>query len=148
MQKESKVLGTSFNREFTTVHGTYYVHDVKFENGDEGEYTSISKDQNKFVEGEVARYEHEQRQSKKGDKFIKISPAKDEGSFTPRNKGGGSSFSSGSSKFDGTGAMVGNAISNAILLVCHGIIEMGQMEEAAKGICETSMKLKSLFEPK
>ena len=62
--------------------GTFYKFEVEMENGNAGEYSSKTKDQDKFVVGEEVQYEFVD------GKFPKIKPYynKDNYSFT---KGGG-----------------------------------------------------------
>ena len=56
MEKTSKVLVAAFTREFSGQYGTMYVHQITFENQDSGEYLSKSRDQDKFVVGQEAKY--------------------------------------------------------------------------------------------
>lgn len=63
---------------------TTYV--VEFENLDKGFYTSKSADQNKFVVGQEAEYEIEQKIGKTGKEYFKVTlPKQDGGGW----KGGG-----------------------------------------------------------
>ena len=99
--------------------------------------SSALKEQTKFVVGQSVKYQLEKKKNNKNEDFNKISPVNDDASFTPGRPSGGSS---GGGKFDQTGAMVGNAISNAVNLVCHGKIEMKDLEPIAKRICEVSRR--------
>lgn len=84
MVKHSKVIGVQANGTWESKYGTFYKFEVDFENGDGGEYSSKSKDQNKFVMGQEAYYTIE------GDgKFKKVKPAQPEGA----QNSGGSSYS-------------------------------------------------------
>lgn len=58
MEKESKVISVQGNGTWVSNRDntTYYKFEVAFENGDSGEYSSKSQDQNKFVIGQVAKY--------------------------------------------------------------------------------------------
>jgi hypothetical protein len=53
-------------------------------------------------------------------------------------KGGGGGF-------DGTGAMVGNALTNAVTLIVHDKAELKDIEALAKRICQISLDLKTQF---
>ena len=59
MNKKSKVVSVQANGTWKTKDGskTFYKYEVAFENGDSGEYSSISAEQNKFVEGQETEYE-------------------------------------------------------------------------------------------
>ena len=57
MQKKSKVISVQSNGTWEGSYGTMYKFEVSFENGDTGEYSSKSKDQNKFVIGHETEYE-------------------------------------------------------------------------------------------
>ena len=57
MQKKSKVTNVQSNGTWEGSYGTMYKFEVSFENGDTGEYSSKSKDQNKFVIGHETEYE-------------------------------------------------------------------------------------------
>ena len=57
MNKTSKVISVQANGTWEGKYGVMYKHEVAFENGDAGEYSSKSADQNKFVEGKETEYE-------------------------------------------------------------------------------------------
>tara|TARA_B100001564_G_scaffold314324_1_gene288364 strand:+ start:372 stop:878 length:507 start_codon:yes stop_codon:yes gene_type:complete len=57
MQKKSKVTNVQANGTWEGSYGTMYKFEVTFENGDTGEYSSKSLDQNKFVIGHETEYE-------------------------------------------------------------------------------------------
>ena len=57
MNKTSKVISVQANGTWEGKYGIMYKHEVAFENGDAGEYSSKSADQNKFVEGKQTEYE-------------------------------------------------------------------------------------------
>ena len=82
MTKQSKVKSATFDRSYDGTYGTFYVHKIEFDNNDSGEYTSKSKDQSKFVEGETVPYEIDAMKDKKGNAFNKISPIKENTGFT------------------------------------------------------------------
>ena len=62
---------------------TFYKHEVIFDNGDTGEYSSIMQEQTKFVVGQETEYEFID------GKFPKIKPVNtfQPGNFTPKAKG-------------------------------------------------------------
>ena len=61
---------------------TFYKHEVSFDNGDTGEYSSIMQDQTKFVVGQETEYEFID------GKFPKIKPVNtfQQSNFTPKSK--------------------------------------------------------------
>ena len=69
----SKVTKAEFNREWESSYGMLYYHDIEFEDGTKGQYPSKKKDQTKFVVGQTAEYETEDK-----GKWIKIKPVKQE----------------------------------------------------------------------
>ena len=56
MNKTSKVTNVQANGTWEGQYGLMYKYDVTFENGDSGEYSSKSKEQNKFVVGQDTQY--------------------------------------------------------------------------------------------
>lgn len=135
---KSKCIKCSFKNEFTTSNGTFYNFDVEFEDGTVGMYASKDKNNPKFKVGVESEFEKEEKSGVKNGKewsFVKIKPAM-------QNKFGGG-------KFDSAGMMVGNAISNATLLLAHGVIEVKEgvhaskvLEAVADEICNISERLK------
>ena len=82
MNKTSKVTnvqanGTWESKQYNT---TYYKFEVSFENGDVGEYSSKSPEQNKFVVGQETEYEYID------GKFPKVKPVStfEQGSYAPK----------------------------------------------------------------
>ena len=57
MVKTSKVISAQANGTWEGKYGVMYKHEIAFENGDSGEYSSKSADQNKFVVGKETEYE-------------------------------------------------------------------------------------------
>lgn len=147
MTKQSKVKSVAFDRSYDSTYGTFFVHKIEFDNNDSGEYTSKSKDQSKFIVGEIIAYEIDAMKDKKGNAFNKISPAKENTGFTPSTPGSKPTTST-FKQYDGTGAMVGASINNAVSLICYDKIKIDQLEDTASRICEISMKLKAKFEGK
>tara|TARA_B100001094_G_scaffold162653_1_gene157399 strand:- start:5871 stop:6314 length:444 start_codon:yes stop_codon:yes gene_type:complete len=58
MNKKSKVTNVQQNGTWEGNYGIMYKFEVAFENGDAGEYSSKSQDQNKFVVGNETDYEY------------------------------------------------------------------------------------------
>jgi hypothetical protein len=56
MEKTSKVTSCQANGSWTGNYGTMYKFELAFENGDTGEYSSKSAEQQKFVLGQEATY--------------------------------------------------------------------------------------------
>ena len=57
MVKTSKVTSAQANGTWEGKYGIMYKHEIAFDNGDAGEYSSKSADQNKFVVGQETEYE-------------------------------------------------------------------------------------------
>ena len=66
---KSKVLKAEPNGSWEGQNGTLYKYTILFDNGDQGEYSSKSDDQNKFVVGEEVEYERIDK-----GKYIHIKP--------------------------------------------------------------------------
>ncbi len=143
MIKQSKVLEVKFEREFSNNYGSFYVHKISFENGDTGEYISQSKEQTKFIKGDLISYNMELKLNSNNEKYYKITPIKTDNTPVPKNP-----HTNFSRPLDTVGPMVGNAISNAIMLVCHSKLDINKIEETAYRLCEISIKLKNEFENK
>jgi hypothetical protein len=59
MTKKSKVKTAIFNKVWKNKEGkTFYSYDIEMENGDKGEYSSISNSQEKFIEGNEVEYNY------------------------------------------------------------------------------------------
>lgn len=56
MEKTSKVTAVQANGSWEGNYGTMYKFEITFDNGDTGEYSSKSREQNKFVIGQEASY--------------------------------------------------------------------------------------------
>ena len=68
--KTSKVVSVQFLKTWDSRKGdTFYSHQIQMENGDCGEYSSKTQEQNKFIEGEQTEYEYHPHES-----FPKIKP--------------------------------------------------------------------------
>ena len=68
--KKSKVTSVQSNGTWEGRFGLMYKYEVGFENGDSGEYSSKSENQNKFIIGEETEYEFID------GKFPKVKPIK------------------------------------------------------------------------
>lgn len=66
--KTSKVVSVQSNGTWDGSYGTMYKFEIVFQNGDVGEYSSKSQDQNKFEVGAEKEYEYT------GGKFPKVKP--------------------------------------------------------------------------
>jgi hypothetical protein len=89
--KRSAVTNVTANGSFDGQYGTLYKFEITFANGDNGEYASKSKDQNKFSVGVETDYTITDRTFK--DRiYYKIAPvmaqpgASSQGAFTPKPK--------------------------------------------------------------
>ena len=131
MQKTSKIKSVEFKSEWANPKGgVIYYHDIEFENGDKGQIGK--KEKNSLSVGDELTYTVES--TPKGNKIKTVSNFTGGGNYSGKSKGG--------FKSDNTGMMVGNAITNATNLVCHGKVDIKDLESVAKRICEISMKLK------
>ena len=74
--KTSKVKNVQANGTWEGKFGLMYKFEVEMEDGNIGEYSSKSKDQDKFVVGKEMDYEYD------GGKFPKIKPHYNKGNFT------------------------------------------------------------------
>jgi len=83
MDKRSKVVSVQSNGTWEGQYGVMYKYEVAFENGDAGEYSSKSAEQNKFVKGQETDYQFID------GKFPKVKPVSNfqqGGNFTPAPK--------------------------------------------------------------
>lgn len=83
MIKKSKVTNVQNNGTWEGKFGLMYKFEVEFENDDCGEYSSKSKDQNKFVIGEEVEYEFID------GKFPKVKPVYQKPDFASNGFSGG-----------------------------------------------------------
>ena len=127
----SKIKSCSFKNEYSTKFGTFYSHNIELEDGTTGEISSSKKDPDYFQPGKELNYEVKSEDPKYGKKLKRV---------TPQQNGRGYSGGGGKS-YDNMGATIGNAVSNATLLACHGKIEEKHLEAAARKIAKIAIKL-------
>ncbi len=84
MTKKSKVTQAQADGTWNGKYGLMYKYEIAFENGDTGEYSSKSENQNKFVVGQEAEYTLEAGQY--GNKIKPVSTFT-QGGYTPVSKG-------------------------------------------------------------
>lgn len=75
MEKKSKVTKVTGNGTWDSQYGTMYRFEVEFENGDNGDYNSKSKDQQNFIVGQEASYEITSKEHQ-GRTFYTVKPVK------------------------------------------------------------------------
>ena len=111
-------------------HGRVYYHSIKFE-GDDVTYNIGSKDESAdFLKvGQTLTYEVPDTTKPNSIKRVKENPF-----------GGGGGY-----KPDTVGITIGNALSNATLLVAHGAVQPADLEAAARNIAKIAFKLKEEF---
>lgn len=73
MEKSNKVKNITGNGTWESKYGMLFKFEVEFDNGDIGEYNSKSKDQNKFIIGQIANYDITSRESN-GNTYYTIKP--------------------------------------------------------------------------
>ena len=84
--KKSTPVTITGNGTWESQYGLFYKFEIEMDNGDIGEYSSKSKDQNKFVLGQETEYEWHSR-NVNGKVYHNIKPVKQE--FQPNRSGGG-----------------------------------------------------------
>lgn len=133
MSKTGKIATSTFTKPYDSPNGRVYYHDIMFE-GDATKYNIGSKDQSPdfLAVGQTLTYEIPNPAKPNSIKRVKEAPANFSGS------GGGY-------KPDTVGITVGNAISNAALLVAHGVVKADNLEAAARNIATIAFKLKEEF---
>ena len=117
MTKKSKVLRVAGNGTWEGKYGLMYKFEVEMENGDIGEYSSKSKDQTKFIEGQETEYEFLDGQ------FPKIKPVNN---FQPR-----ANYSSAGSDVQDN-IRFAQSINIAVKYFLHGIIKEDEVDKIAK----------------
>lgn len=98
-----------------------YKFEIEMENGDAGEYSSIYKDQTKFVQGEECEYEFT------GGDWPKIKPVS---TFKPR-----ANYSSSNSDVQDN-IRFAQGLNIANLQYCHGKINENQIDDVANEMYE------------
>lgn len=121
----SKVVKAEYKRSWTTKDGTktYFSFDIEFENGDAGEYSSISEQQKFFVPGQEAEYEVDTS----NPKYPKIKPVRQFG-------GGGKPFQPagrGDQSLEIASKTVNTALMQATELVKSGHVKPDQLIASA-----------------
>lgn len=128
-QKKSRVSRILHNtRSYNTQNGQLYVHEITFENGDKGGYSSKSETCTKFTEGQEASYTIETKQNGQYTNVI-IKPATE---FVPNTTG---------FKKSGSGSDESFALSYAKDVWCSKIESgsgLGQKEITAKDVIATA----------
>lgn len=132
MADVKKITKSAFKSEWKGPNGIVFYHEIWLDGDDKPwQIGSQTKDPDFLQAGKTLEYEVKDA-AKRSLKRAKPMP----GSFSGGSGGGG---------FDGTGAMVGNAITNAVTLVSHGKAELKDLEKLAHRICEISIELKKQF---
>ena len=83
MDKRSKVVSVQANGTWEGQYGVMYKYEVAFENGDAGEYSSKSAEQNKFIKGQETDYQFID------GKFPKVKPVYQKPDFASNGFSGG-----------------------------------------------------------
>lgn len=131
MSEVKKITKSAFKSEWKGPNGIVFYHDVWLDGDDKSwNIGSQSKDPDFLKAGQTLMFDVKDA-AKRSIKRAK--PAE-------YSKGGG-----GSSYDGGIGAMVGNAITNAVSMVCHGKADLKDLEKVAHRICEISIELKKEF---
>lgn len=119
MEKSKVTKVTKLEKQDNYGNTTYI---VEFDNLDKGFYTSKSAEQNKFIVGQEAEYEIEQKVGKTGKEYFKVTlPKQDGGGW----KGGGGS---GRQPVDPRVQMISFAMSYAKDLVIGGKLDIKELQ--------------------
>ena len=116
MQKKSIVKNVQGNGTWEGKFGLMYKYEVEMENGDMGEYSSKSENQNKFIVGQQVDYEYIE------GKYPKIKPVNN---FQPR-----ANYSNSNSDVQNN-IRYAQSLNIANLQYCHGKIEKNQIDQVA-----------------
>jgi hypothetical protein len=151
MEKTGKLVSIEYKREFKGSGFVLYYHDIVLDNGDRG---SIGLTQmNSLKVGETLNYTIEQ--GKFGFNIKRVFNSDNSG--TTNNYSQQSQSSAPQRQFGGdnkdVGMMVGNAITNACVLIAHGNwlpadgtpVSVDHVEAIAREICRISLSIKEDF---
>lgn len=144
----AKIVKSSFKKEYASPNGVIYYHDVTTE-GETKPWNIGSKEKapNFLSVGAILNFEVEDA-AKRKIKRVKAEeePAKVVG-VEARAKAAEAPKDTYTKKQDAVaaGMMVGNALTNASLLVAHGIVPIADLKKFAHRICEISTELKEEF---
>ncbi len=131
MAEVKKITKSSFKSEWAGPNGIIYYHEIFLEGDDKAWQIGAQAKEPDFLNaGQTLTYEIKDA-AKRSLKRVKLLPP------VGGNGGGGG--------YDGVGAMVGNAITNAVTLIAHGKADIKDLEKVAHRICEVSMELKKQF---
>lgn len=134
----SKILSCEFKNSYDSKYGTFFSHTISLEDGTTGEISAKEQDPSYLQPGQELSYSVKSEDPKYGKKLKRE---------TPNNFGGGRSGGGGRT-FDDLGATVGNAMSNAVMLVCHDKVDIKDLKKVAKGIAQKSIEIKSELKTK
>ena len=110
-------------------YGTFYKYEIAFENGDSGEYSSKSDNQNKFIQGQETYYTADQNQNG----YWKIKPQNAEFAETVASKETSSSKPSTYTKFSREELIVRqNALGHAVAIWQGGALSVEDIEDKAE----------------
>ena len=123
--KKAVVKNVQGNGTWEGQYGIMYKFEVEMDNGDIGEYSSKSENQNKFIVGQDTEYEFID------GKFPKIKPVNN---FQPQAR-----YSSGNSDVQDN-IRFAQSINIANLQFCHGKISKEQIDEVAHEFYEKLKK--------
>lgn len=127
MEKTATCLRAELKKEVQGRNGKLYVHNVQFDNGDQGEYLSQAQSQDKFVVNQKATYTIEYRQ----DYPAKIKPVRQ------NNFAGGGKVSRQSpeeQEYRNKQIVSQSSVKAAVEMATHGQIEVKHFPSVAKKI--------------
>jgi hypothetical protein len=128
---KSKIQSVSEAKKYEGKNGTLYYRNYTLENGETINLGSKEENPSWGAVGKELEVQEDGEDSRGNKKYKRVTEQKPFG-------GGGKSY-------DNVGMMVGNAVSNAVALVCNGKVEIKDLEATADRICQISLKLKEKY---
>ena len=126
MAESKKILSSNFKSEWLGPNGKLYYHEVTFAEGEKPWQIGTKEMNPSFLEaGKTLNFEVKDMAKRSIKRVQADAPA----------------FSGGASKSGNKGYAIGNALTNAVLLVAHGKVELKDLKATAKRILDIGTEL-------
>lgn len=143
MSLKGTIKNIVLQNEWKSTNGIVYYQEYTIDTAEEGVVIGVlgTKDKSKYKIGDEIEFNYTNTSDKQGNMYKKLIPVNPEQNNFYQNKFKDKQHS----RLDNVGMMVGNALSNATVLVANNVISLDELESIAERICEISEKLKTKF---
>lgn len=143
MSLKGTIKNIVLQNEWKSTNGVVYYQEYTIDTAEEGVVIGVlgTKNKSKYKIGDEIEFNYTNTSDKQGNMYKKLIPVNPEQNNFYQNKFKDKQHS----RLDNVGMMVGNALSNATVLVANNVISLDELESIAERICEISERLKTKF---